>query len=152
MVLVVRAKRLVLLLASSLALTACTVAGTPRPAGLSEADRQLVTRYFAEVNDAAALGSAAQAEFFRRTQHPDFIDRMCDLRGLTVQMRPAMSTARPDPTWRPPGAWRPPRGAVHVVAAALSAHRGDTTLSNQIGSKHVVILDGATYGFAPCPD
>ena len=116
-----------------------------------EANRALVTGYFDAVNAAAAQGSAAQEQLFTRTQHPDFRHLQCSLQGLTVTADPAYSTLRADPDWRPAQAGQPPPGTVYVVAATVTVQRDTTVLASQIGSLHVVVLDGTAYGFAPCP-
>ncbi|SHE52202.1 hypothetical protein [Streptoalloteichus hindustanus] len=134
-------------------LTGCTAAvpGEARPVLLTEGDRRLVEGYFEQANHAADRGAGEQAAFFRRTQHPDAQDRLCDLRGLTVRMEPALTTLRPDPEWSPAGRTGNPRGMVYVVAVTLTARREGATLGSQIASKHIAVLDGAAYGFAPCP-
>lgn len=116
-----------------------------------DAHRALVSGYFAAVNAAAGQGSAAQERLFAGTQHPDFRDLRCPLQGLTITAHPAYSTLHPDPDWRPPQSDRPPRGMVYVVAATVSVQRSTEPLGSQIGSVHVVVLDGAAYGFSPCP-
>jgi hypothetical protein len=40
---------------------------------------------------------------------------------------------------------------VYVVAVTVTVQRGQSTLGVQVGSMHVVVLDGTAYGFAPCP-
>ncbi|HEX2297223.1 MAG TPA: hypothetical protein VHH34_01675 [Pseudonocardiaceae bacterium] len=144
------------------------VPGEPVPAGRPLAThRALVSGYFDAVNTAAGRGSAAQERLFASTQHPDFRDLHCSMRGLTVIADPAYSTLHTDPDWLPPRADEPPRGTVYVVAATVTVQRStvrpstgqgstagqDSTevLGSQIGSLHVVILDGTAYGFAPCP-
>jgi hypothetical protein len=44
-----------------------------------------------------------------------------------------------------------PRGRVYVVAVTFTAQREHTVIGTQIGLVHVVVLDNASYGFAPCP-
>lgn len=119
--------------------------------GALEADRALVSGYFEAVNAAAGRGSAAQERLFAGTQHPDFRDLRCPLRGLTVTADPAYTTLHPDPDWRPPQSDGPPRGTVYVIAATVSVQRSTELLGSQIGSVHVVVLDGTAYGFSPCP-
>ncbi|MFB9905081.1 hypothetical protein [Allokutzneria oryzae] len=109
-----------------------------------------MVRYFADGNAAAAKGSSVQQELFRRTQHPDFSSGMCQLDGVTVVVDPIWSTLRPDPKWTPDGNANPPRGNVYAIAVSVSARRAQTTVGNQIGSQHVVVLNGMAYGFAPC--
>src|SRR5690349_11500906 len=76
------------------------VAGKPVAIGAPDGDRKLVTDYYAELNSAGKDGPATQRDFLRRTQHPDFTDRLCDLGDLSLRIDPAMSTFRPDPRWR----------------------------------------------------
>lgn len=109
-----------------------------------------VQRYFAENNAAARQGPAAQREFLRRTQHPDFVDQLCELGDTTVELDPAMSTLRRDPGFTPDGAG-PPRGEVWAVGVEVTLRRQDTVVGRQIGSQHVVLIDDQPYGFAPCP-
>lgn len=115
------------------------------------ADRTLVTGYFVTVNAAADQGSTAQEQVFTATQHPDFRDMQCSLQGLTVTADPAYTTLQGDPGWHPPGIADPPRGNIYVVAATITVEQDTTVLATQIGSLHVVVLDGAAYGFSPCP-
>ncbi|MQA16693.1 MAG: hypothetical protein GEV09_21940 [Pseudonocardiaceae bacterium] len=126
------------------------------PTGCARSDpgrsaASLIVEYFAAANAAAGRGPAAQQRFFEATQHPDFRDEPCPLQGITVVSEPAMATLRPDPDWLPAGARQPPRGTSHVVAVTATVHRGQADLGTQIGSEHVVVLDGRAYGFAPCP-
>ncbi|MET0233838.1 MAG: hypothetical protein ABW224_04290 [Kibdelosporangium sp.] len=123
------------------------VAGAPAPAVLG--DENLIAGYFSELGKAGGQGAAAQAEFLRRTQHPDYIDRLCDLRGATVRVEPAITTLRPDPGWAPE-AGPQPRGTVYVLAVSLTVERDGKVLGDQIGSDRVVVLDGVVYGFMPC--
>lgn len=162
------------LVAGVLAVGGCStrVPGEPVPDSRPlPAHRALVSGYFDAVNAAAGQGSAAQERLFARTQHPDFRDRQCSLRGLTVTAEPAYSTLHTDPDWLPPLADDPPRGTVYVVAATVNVQRtagqrrtgqggaGQSgagqdsveVLGTQIGSVHVVVLNGVAYGFAPCP-
>ncbi|MGH4023170.1 MAG: hypothetical protein ACRDRV_01145 [Pseudonocardiaceae bacterium] len=159
----------VALVAGVLAGSGCStrVPGEPVPADRPlAAHRALVSGYFDAVNDAAGRGSTAQERLFAGTQHPDFRDLHCSLQGLTVTADPAYSTLHTDPDWLPPRAHEPPRGTVYVVAATVTVQRStvrpsagqgspgqDSTevLGSQIGSLHVVVLDGTAYGFAPCP-
>lgn len=128
---------------AALGLTGCSAASGADP-------QQQVRDYFAANNAAARAGSAAQQEFFDRTQHPDFTGQVCELGGLTVQLDPAMSTLRPDPHYLPDGT-RPPRGEVFVVGVEVTVRRDGTITGRQVGSQHVVLLDGTARGFAPCP-
>jgi hypothetical protein len=111
---------------------------------------RLSRQYFRDNNAAAALGPQAQQNFFQRTQHPDFADRTCDLAGSTVDLDPAFSTLRPDPGFSPGGAL-PPRGDVWVIGVEVTTRRDGGVSGRQIGSQHLVFLDGRAYGFAPCP-
>lgn len=135
-------------------LLAAIVAGCTRTPGGTAADdagdRRLVAGYFAAADVAAADGPAAQRRFFDATQHPDFRDTRCPLDGATVVVEPTMSTMRPDPDWVPAGADAPPRGTVYIVAVTATVRRDGIELGTQIGSQHVVALDGRGYGFAPC--
>lgn len=128
-----------------------TVRGAPVPVGVADADRQLVAAYFAELNDAGKDGSASQRDFLRRTQHPDFTDRLCELGDLTLKIDPAMSTFRIDLNWKPENAARPPRGHTYVLGVSISIRRSGALLAEQIGSQRVVVLDERVYGFTPCP-
>lgn len=132
------------------ALCLAAVAATGCSALPQDDPQQLVREYFASNNAAVRTGPAAQQEFFDRTQHPDFADQVCHLGGLTVRLDPAMSTLRPDPGYAPDGA-QPPRGEVFVVGVEVTVRRAGTTIGRQIGSQHVVLLDGTAHGFAPCP-
>ncbi|MBP2475868.1 hypothetical protein JOF53_004740 [Crossiella equi] len=135
-----------------LLVTACTagVPGTASPAPPAAVDAGLVAAYFTEGLAAARAGTAAQQAFLRRTQHPDFREGACELGDLVLLVEPVLSTLRPDPEW-PAGGRGVPRGRVYVVAVSVTARRADTTVGNQVGSQHVVVLDSTTYGFAPCP-
>jgi hypothetical protein len=127
-----------------------TVSGSPVANGSKEQDRKLVADYFAELNTAGKDGPTTQRDFLRRTQHPDFTDRFCDLGELTLKIEPAMSTFRFDLDWTPEGA-RHPRGTIYVMGVEISIRRGGALLGEQIGSQRVVVLDGKAYGFTPCP-
>ena len=131
----------------------CTsrISGEPVANRQLAADHALVTGYFVTVNAAADQGSTAQEQVFTATQHPDFRAVQCSLRGLTLTAEPAYTTLHSDPGWRPPGLLDPPRGTIYVVAAAITVEQDDMVLATQIGSLHVVVLDGAAYGFSPCP-
>ncbi|MCP3799128.1 hypothetical protein NLX83_07660 [Allokutzneria sp. A3M-2-11 16] len=129
-----------------------TITGEAALPGVGDAERALVVRHVDDGNAAAAKGSAAQQELYRKTQHPDFHSGICQLNGLTVLTEPVWSTLRPDPKWSPGGNSIPPRGNVYVVAVSVSTRRDNTTVGNQIGSQHVVVLNGMAYGFAPCPN
>jgi hypothetical protein len=130
---------------------ASRISGEPLGSGQPATHRALVTGYFDAINAAAAQGSAAQEQLFAHTQHPDFRDLRCSLQGLTVTTDPAYSTLHADPDWRPPQTGRPPRGTVYVVAVTVTVQRSTAVLASQVGSLHVVVLDGTAYGFAPCP-
>ena len=144
-----------LALAAILLLAGCSsaIAGRAVPAGdgSADSDRGLVTAYYAELNASADEGTAEQRDFLRRTQHPDFIDRLCDLSGLTLHVLPAMSTFRADPEWVAPEDNQAPRGVVYVVGVSISIRQQGALLGEQIGSQRVVVLDGRAYGFSPCP-
>lgn len=128
------------------------VAGQPRPTGAPDGDRKLVTDYFDELNSAGKDGPASQRDFLRRTQHPDFTDRLCDLGDLSLRIDPAMSTFRPDPRWTPDGSSKRPRGMVYVLGVSVSIRRDGALIGEQIGSERVVVLDNKAYGFEPCPN
>jgi hypothetical protein len=111
-------------------------------------DRTLIAGYFGQLNAAGGAGVAAQRAFFARTQHPDF--RLgCDLGGWTVREQPAWTTLRRDPGWTSAGG-RHPQGTVYLIAVAITVRQGGRTVGDQIGAEHVVVLNGAVYGFAPC--
>lgn len=111
---------------------------------------RLAHQYFAENNAAARQGPQAQQAFFGRTQHPDFVGQTCELDEMTVEFEPALSTLRPDSAFSPEGGG-PPRGRAWVVAAEVTTRSHDAIVGRQVGSLHLVVLDGAVYGFAPCP-
>ncbi|HEX6341594.1 hypothetical protein [Umezawaea sp.] len=127
-----------------------SVAGTARPLRITEVERDQVSGYFTRLNEAGGRGNPEQRKLFQDTQHPDFRSRTCELRAGTLRMEPAMSTLRTDPDWEPPGGDTHPRGVVYVVAATVTLLEDDAPVGVQIGSLHVVLLDGAPYGFAPC--
>lgn len=144
----------VLLVAATAAGCATTVAGRALPAGggsAPERERELVSQYFTDFNDAADDGPETQRDFLRRTQHPDFTDRTCELGDLVLTVEPALSTLRADAKWKPEDASKRPRGSVYVVGVSVRIRRDNATLAEQIGSQRVVVLDGRAYGFAPCP-
>jgi hypothetical protein len=140
------------LLAPALLLTGCTavVSGSPVPVDAPDTSKAMVTGYFKSLNDSGEQGAEAQLGFLRRTQHPDFGDRICDLGGLILTARPSMSTLRPDRTWAPEAGERP-RGDVYVIAVSLSVRRAGQVVGEQIGSDRVAVLNGSVYGFMPCP-
>jgi hypothetical protein len=144
---------LIAVLLAALAVAGCTttVAGTALSLQSGGADREMVTAYFTELNGAGEEGPTTQRDFLRRTQHPDFTDRLCELGDLTLEIEPAMSTLRVDAEWMPEKATRPPRGLVYVVGVSVSIRREGALLAEQIGSQRVVVLDGKVYGFTPCP-
>jgi hypothetical protein len=151
-----RRRLLALVSLAGLLLAGCssTIPGEPVAAASPSSDRQLVEGYFTELNAAAADGAATQRDFLQRSQHPDYVDELCDLGDLTLNVDPAMSTLRVDPDWVPPGArdGAPhPRGLVYVLGVSVSIRQDGALLGEQIGSQRVVILDGKAYGFAPCP-
>jgi hypothetical protein len=128
------------------------VSGSPRAIGSSDDDKKLVSAYFTELNSAAKDGPSTQRDFLRRTQHPDFTDRLCDLGDLTLTIDPAMSTFRLDAAWTPENSSKHPRGMVYVLGVSISIRRSGALLGEQIGSQRVVVLDGRAYGFTPCPN
>lgn len=134
------------------ALTACGsgVTGTARPLRITDLDRELVASYFTAMNEAGGQGVAAQRELLADTQHPDFRDGDCELPGGTIEVHPTMSTLRLDPDWTPPGEDAHPRGVVLVVAVTLTVVQEGAEVGSQIGSQHIVLLNGKAYGFAPC--
>lgn len=140
-----------LLLLLSLAGCTTVVSGmATAPAGTGTAVDTAVRRYFDQLNASGDQGPAAQAAFFSRTQHPDFADRACGLHGLTLTEDPAMGTLRLDPAWDAPGTTTRPRGTIYLIAVSITIRRIGATVGNQIGAVHLILLDGALYGFAPC--
>ncbi|MBW4715754.1 hypothetical protein [Saccharothrix obliqua] len=135
-----------------LALAACgaRVTGTARPLQLTDADREQVGGYFTALNEAGAQGVAKQRELLADTQHPDYPQDGCELPRGTIRVEPTMSTLRLDPNWTPPGDDEHPRGVVLVVAVTLTVVQDGTEIGTQIGSQHIVLLNGKAYGFAPC--
>lgn len=144
--------RAVAAVACALLLAACgsTLTGTARPLRVTDVERELVTGYFADLNEAGGQGSTQQRDLLRDTQHPDFRDADCELPAGTIRVQPTMSTLRLDPQWAPPGEDEHPRGVVLVVAVTLTVVQEGTEIGSQIGSQHVVLLNGKAYGFAPC--
>ena len=138
------------LLLTSLSACATAVGGAAVSVAVPPSDRSLIRRYFEDLNESARAGPKRK-EFLRKTQHPDFVDDMCDLGTVTVYAEPAMSTLRPDPTWIPRGAKKTPRGTIYAVGVTVSVRQDTGSVGEQIGSKRVVMLDGVAYGFAPCP-
>jgi hypothetical protein len=126
------------------------VPGTPVAEERAEGS-EVVLAYFSALNDAGEQGAEQQADFLRRTQHPDFDDRICDLDGLVLSMAPVAATLRPDPEWKPEESAKAPRGETYVIAVTVTIRQGTTTIGEQIGSQRVVLLDGEAYGFTPCP-
>jgi len=152
-----RTRRLAAVALTGLLLAGCTtqVAGRPVPGGATapDGDRGLVETYFDELNASADEGTATQRDFLRRTQHPDYTDRLCELGDLTLHVEPAMSTFRADPEWVPPdsGGDDSPRGTIYVLGVSVSVRQQGALLGEQIGSQRVVVLEGRAYGFSPCP-
>ncbi|USX50423.1 hypothetical protein [Lentzea sp. HUAS12] len=146
------AKRLVVLMAALALLAGCggPIAGTPRPAQLGDGERTKFKDYYARVNKAGDEGAAQQAELLKDTQHPDFRQKTCDLRGATIKVEPTWTTLRADADWAPAGEKAHPRGDVYVVAVTITIRQKDQVIGSQIGSMHVVLLDDEVYGFAPC--
>lgn len=134
------------------AASGCTTVaqGTPTGDGVASEQRMLIREYYDAGNAAAEEGSDAQDQFLDETQHPDYADERCPLEGLTLLVDPALTTLRPDPDWEPTAGEDPPRGTIYVVAVSLTVEQEGVELGNQVGSQHVVILDGTAYGFAPC--
>lgn len=122
----------------------------PPQEGPSPAEpRNAITDYFAANNAAARHGPDAQRAFLRRTQHPDFRENTCSLAGRTVTIDPAPRTLRRDPGFTVHSLR--PSGRVWVIAVEVTVRRSGEIVGRQIGSKHLVSLDGSIYGFAPCP-
>src|SRR5256885_4369813 len=111
------------------------VAGSPVPVSAADGDRRLVADYFTELNNAGKDGPTTQRDFLRRTQHPDFTDRLCDLGNLSLRIDPAMSTFRVDPKWTPEGTSKRPRGMVYVLGVSVSIRRDGALIAEQIGSE-----------------
>lgn len=139
-------------MACALTLVGCTsaITGTARPLKVTDVERELVTGYFADLNEAGVQGASEQRDLLEDTQHPDFRDESCELPAGTIKVQPTMSTLRLDPQWAPPGEDEHPRGVVLVVAVTLTVVQEGTEIGSQIGSQHVVLLNGKAYGFAPC--
>ncbi len=135
-----------------LALAACgpQVTGTARPLRITDVERELVSSYFTALNEAGGQGVAKQHELLADTQHPDYRDGDCKLPAGTIKVQPTMSTLRLDPDWTPPGEDKHPRGVVLVLAVTLTVVQDGTEVGSQIGSQHIVLLNGKAYGFAPC--
>jgi hypothetical protein len=152
-----RPRRLVTIAVLGMALTSCStqIAGTPAPQSTASSggDRGLVEEYFTDLNTSADEGTSSQRDFLRRTQHPDYSDRLCDLGDLVLNIEPAMSTLRADPEWVPPESRSddPPRGSIYVLGVSVSVRQQGALLGEQIGSQRVVVLNGKVYGFSPCP-
>lgn len=138
------ARRAVPLAGALAALAACS-----SPPEVPEQVR-LADQYFRGNDAAARQGARAQEDFFRTTQHPDFRGQTCELGDMTVDLAPALSTLRPDPAFSPSGSG-PPRGTTWVVGVEVTTRRGGEVVGKQIGSLHLVVLDGRMHGFAPCP-
>ncbi|GAA3880312.1 hypothetical protein GCM10022243_51160 [Saccharothrix violaceirubra] len=136
----------------ALLLTGCgpAVAGTPKPLTITDTERALVSGYFDNLNKAGTAGVDKQRELLRETQHPDFEDDDCELPEGTLRVVPTLATLRLDADWTPPEQDEHPRGVVFVVAVTLTLFQEGTEIGSQIGSQHVVLLNGRAYGFAPC--
>ncbi|WNV91133.1 hypothetical protein [Umezawaea sp. Da 62-37] len=141
-----------LAVAGALLLGGCgsQVAGTARPLRITEVERGQVQAYFTDLNDAGGKGNPEQRRLLQDTQHPDFRKQACELREGTLRMEPTMSTLRLAPKWEPPGERVHPRGVVYVVAATVTLLEDNAVLGVQVGSLHVVVIDGKAFGFAPC--
>ncbi|MDX8144493.1 hypothetical protein SK854_20410 [Lentzea sp. BCCO 10_0061] len=146
------AERVAVLLASLALVAGCggPVAGSAKPVRLSDGDRAKFKEYYAQVNKAGDEGASKQAQLLKDTQHPDFRQKTCDLRGATIKVEPTWTTLRTDADWAPPGEKAHPRGDVYVVAVTITLRQEDQAIGSQIGSLHVVLLDDEVYGFAPC--
>ncbi|GHH36762.1 hypothetical protein [Lentzea cavernae] len=146
------AERVAVLLASLALLTGCAgpVAGTAHPVRLGDGDRGKFKAYYERVNSAGDESASQQAKLLKDTQHPDFRQKACDLRGATIKVEPTWTTLRADADWTPPGEKAHPRGDVYVVAVTITIRQQDQVIGSQIGSVHVVLLDDEVYGFAPC--
>jgi len=146
------AERVAVLLASLALVAGCggPVAGSAKPVRLSDGDRAKVKEYYAQVNKAGDESASKQAQLLKDTQHPDFRQKACDLRGATIKVEPTWTTLRMDADWAPPGEKAHPRGDVYVVAVTITLRQQDQAIGSQIGSLHVVLLDDEVYGFAPC--
>ena len=132
---------------AALALTGCSIAGTPQ----ASPNPALVTAYFHDLDSAAAQGEQQEQSFLKATQVPAFADRVCSLNGKTITAVPTLSTLRADPGWTPPGSDVRLSGQVYVVAVTLTVRQGNSVVGTQIGSQRVVVDGGRTYSFAPCP-
>ncbi len=129
---------------------AALVAGCSQPAP-DERDRiPQAHQYFADNNAASRQGPQAQQDFFDHTQHPDFTSQTCELGDMTVDLKPAWSTLRPDPGFAP-DTTGPPRGSIWTIGVEVTSRRDQAIVGRQIGSLHLTFLDGRVYGFAPCP-
>ncbi|SFT61673.1 hypothetical protein SAMN04487904_104323 [Actinopolyspora lacussalsi subsp. righensis] len=132
-------------------LLGCLLSDSPAPAPPSPESGAVrsVTAYFHTNNTAARHGPDAQRTFLRRTQHPDYRDQRCSLDGMTITAEPALGTLRPDEEFTVAG--RHPVGRVWVVGVEITVRRGGVVVGRQLGSQHLVAIDGRWYGFAPCP-
>jgi hypothetical protein len=152
-----RTHRYLVVAALGLCTAGCSTAidgqAVPATSSSPDGDRGLVEQYFADLNSSGDEGTDLQRQFLRKTQHPDYTDRLCDLGELTLHVEPAMSTFRADPDWVPPdsGGSERPRGTTYVLGVSVSIRQQGALLGEQIGSQRVVVLDGTAYGFAPCP-
>ncbi|MEV6240097.1 hypothetical protein [Lentzea sp. NPDC051838] len=146
------ADRRALLLASLALLAGCAgpVTGTARPVQLTEDNKTKFKAYYERLNKAGDESPSQQQKLLKDTQHPDFRQKTCDLRGATIKVEPTWSTLRTDADWAPPGEKAHPRGDVYVVAVTVTLRQDDAVVGSQIGSLHVVLLDDEVYGFAPC--
>ena len=82
------AERVAVLLASLALLAGCggPVAGTARAVQLSDDDRGKFKEFYARLNKAGDEGAPQQQKLLKETQHPDFRQKTCDLRGATIKV------------------------------------------------------------------
>ena len=89
------AERVAVLLASLALLAGCAgpVTGTASPVELTDADRtKLQASTTTRLNKAGDESPAEQQKLLKDTQHPDFRQKTCDLRGATIKVEPTWST------------------------------------------------------------
>ena len=85
------AERVAVLLASLALLAGCAgpVAGTARPVQLSDGDRAKFKEFYERLNKAGDTSASEQQKLLKDTQHPDFRQKTCDLRGATIKVEPS---------------------------------------------------------------